>query len=350
MNLPSTAPTGYRATEDKFLGCLLGLAIGDALGMPVEGWSRERIVETFGRLDGYHPRVFPDGAEIKAGEFTDESEFALSIVESLTTNRGALDPDNIGARLLFLLRGESRRWMSADTLATLAEAETSRHFTVALDEDGPATGDVATRGVPIGLLYAVGRFDDAGLRYDAERVTRLTHGSPAAIAGTTAVAYGVNLAVRGDLPPDRWAEETAHFLGGGELADALARVGELRADATPVGQAISALGNGNPARESVAAGFYAAMTAEVFEDAVFAAINAGGDTDTIGAIAGALAGAAHGASGISQPLIDDLEGRIYVSLAAPWYYRTALQKAGLIIDLRAEGDQPPPRPSAPPRV
>ncbi len=350
MNVPSTGSFGFRANEDKFLGCLLGLAIGDALGMPVEGWSRERIEERFGRLDGYHPRVFPDGTEVKAGEFTDETEFALSIVESVTTNRGALDPDNIGARLLYLVRGESRRWMSPETLVALDAAEESLNFAVALDEDAPASGDVATRGVPVGLLYAVGRFDEAGLRRDAERVTRLTHGSPAAIAGATAVAYGINLAVRGDLPPDRWAGETARFLGGGELADALTRSSELRGDATPVDEAIAALGSGSPARESVAAGFYAAMAAEVFEDAVLTAVNAGGDADTIGAIAGALAGAAGGASGIPQPLIDDLEGRIYVSLAAPWYYRTALQKAGLIIDLRPEGDHPPPRPSAPPRV
>ncbi len=350
MKVPSTGSFGFRANEDKFLGCLLGLAIGDALGMPVEGWSRERIAERFGRLDGYHPRAFPDGTEVKAGEFTDETEFALSIVESVTTNRGALDPDNIGARLLYLVRGESRRWMSPESLVALDAAEESLNFAVALDEDAPASGDVATRGVPVGLLYAVGRFDEAGLRRDAERVTRLTHGSPAAIAGATAVAYGINLAVRGDLPSDLWAGETARFLGGGELADALTRSRELRAEATPVHEAIAALGSGRSARESVAAGFYAAMAAEVFEDAVFAAVNAGGDADTIGAIAGALAGAAGGASGIPQPLIDDLEGRIYVSLAAPWYYRTALQKAGLIIDLRPEGDQPPPRPSAPPRV
>lgn len=350
MNRPAGASSGYRANEDRFLGCLLGLAIGDALGMPVEGWSREQIEERFGRLDGYVSRAFPDGTEVKAGEFTDESEFALSIVESLTTNRGMLDPDNIGARLLYLFRGESRRWMSLETLAALALAETTLRFSVPLDEDGSATGDVAARGAPIGLLYAVGRFDAAGLRGDAERVTRLTHGSPAAIAGVTAVAYGVNLAVRGDIPRERWAGETATFLGGGELAEALTRAHALREDAAPVSEALAALGTGSDAPQSVAAGFYAAMVAEVFEDAVFAAVRAGGDTDTVGAIGGALAGAAGGASGIPQSLIDDLEGRIYVSLAAPWYYRTALQKAGLIIDLRPEGDRPPPRPSAPPRV
>src|SRR5262245_52971084 len=105
-----------QANEDRFLGSLLGLAIGDALGMPVEGWSASTIVERFGWIDGYHLKVFPDGAEFKAGEFTDESELALCIVESLTANQGVLDPENIAARFSFLARGESKRWMSADTL------------------------------------------------------------------------------------------------------------------------------------------------------------------------------------------------------------------------------------------
>ena len=52
------------ANEDRFLGCLLGLAIGDALGMPVEGWSRDRIAARLGQVDGYGRRVFPDGAEV----------------------------------------------------------------------------------------------------------------------------------------------------------------------------------------------------------------------------------------------------------------------------------------------
>ena len=88
------------------------------------------------------------------------------------------------------------------------------------------------------------------------------------------------------------------------------------------------------------------MSEPDFERAVFAAVNAGGAADTVGALTGALAGAAGGASDIPQELIDGLEGRIYVSLAAPWFFKTAKQRAGLLIDLRPIH---PPRPELPPR-
>jgi ADP-ribosylglycohydrolase len=340
------------ANEDRFLGALLGLAIGDALGMPVEGWTRERIAERYGVLDGYHLRVFPDGTEVKAGEFTDETEIALCVVESLTANDGVLDPENVGARMGYLARGESKRWMGADTLAALARAEETLSFSVPIDEDGPATGEVAARGVPIGLLHAVGGFDPERFRADVEGVVRLTHGSPAAIAGATAVAYGVRLAARGETPRERWAAETSAFVGGGAVAEGLARAAELGASDVPVIEALATLRTGQAAAEAVPAAFAAAASTSVFEEAVFAAVRAGGDADTVGAIAGALVGAAHGAGGIPQGLIDELEGRIYVSLAAPWFHRTALRRAGLVIDLRPTGSGPgeaPPRPLFPPR-
>jgi ADP-ribosyl-[dinitrogen reductase] hydrolase len=324
------------ANQERFLGALLGMAIGDALGMPVAGWSAERIRERLGRIEGYHRRVFPDGGEIKAGEFTDESEIVLCIVESLTANQGVVDPDNIGARLGYLARGESKRWMGAETLAALARAEDALQFHVPLDEDGPATGDVAARGIAIGLIHAVGRLRQEELRSDAETVTRLTHGSPLAIAATTAVAYAVQLAARGSVPAPDWATATAEFVANGEIAERLSEAAAMFAAGHAFADAASRLGDGSGAAQVVATAIYAAMSASSFEDAVFAAVNAGGATDSRGAIAGALAGAARGTSGIPQPLIDELEGRIYVSLAAPWFFRVALRRSGTVIDLRRQ--------------
>ena len=264
----------------------------------------------------------------------------------MTTNGGEIDVDLIGARLVHLARGESRRWMSADTLAALTAADETLDFVVPLDEDAPATGEVAARGVPIGLLHAVGSFDPGALRADAERVVRLTHGSPAAIAAATAVAYGVRLAARHETQRERWAIETADFLGGGAVAEGLARVDGLFAAAASLEDALAATGTGSSAAEAVPAAFAAAMAASVFEEAIFPVINAGGDTDTVGALAGAMAGAHFGGVGIPQRLIDGLEGRIYISLAAPWFFRAARRRAGLLIDLRPA---PPPRPELPPR-
>jgi ADP-ribosyl-[dinitrogen reductase] hydrolase len=324
------------ANQERFLGALLGMAIGDALGMPVSGWSLERIRERFGRIDDYHQRIFPDGAEIKAGEFTDESEVVLCIVESFTANQGALDPDNIGARMAFLAVGESKRWMGDDTRAALARAADTLVYRVPLNEDGPATGDVAARGIAIGLIHAVGTFRAEELRADAEVVTRLTHGSPLAIAATTAVAFAVQLAARGEVLAAEWAKATAEFVSVGEVAERLTEAAELFAAGESSERAVAILGNGIEASSVVAAAIYAAMGAANFDEAVFTAVNAGGATDARGAIAGAIAGATRGAGGIPQRWIDNLEGRIYVSLAAPWFHRTALRRSGLVIDLRQQ--------------
>ena len=97
-----------RPTENQFLGVLLGLAIGDALGMPVAGFSAAEIAARHGAIEGYLSRRIDD-VEIAAGEITDETETALCIVESLTTNDGLIDPANIGARLGFLARARQFR-------------------------------------------------------------------------------------------------------------------------------------------------------------------------------------------------------------------------------------------------
>ncbi len=314
------------AREDTFLGALLGLAIGDALGMPLVGMRRAEIAETYGQVEGYLPGSSPNGA-IKAGEFTDESEVVLCIVESLTSNAGELDVANIGARLIYLLRGDSAHWMSEATRAALRFAETDSSFRVPLDEDGPATGDVAIRGDPIGLLLSVGVFQPERISTMCEEVTRMTHGSPAAISATSAVAFATQLAARGEVPPEQWAGLTATFLGSGELSARLDALNRQMADGDAWTSYADSMGTGVAANESVPLSIAAAVYATRFEDAVFGVVNLGGATDTNGALAGALAGARFGASGIPQRLIDDLGGRIYVSLAAPWFYRTALHAA-----------------------
>jgi ADP-ribosylglycohydrolase len=67
---------------------------------------------------------------------------------------------------------------------------------------------------------------------------------------------------------------------------------------------------------------------------VSAAIGLGGGTHLNGALAGSLEGARAGASSIPQDLIDGLDARIYLTLAAPWFYQAARRRAGTVIDLR----------------
>src|SRR5215217_7406626 len=218
------------ATENQFLGALLGMAIGDALGAPVSGLDRAEIARRYGTVDRFHGLAQPGAEDIHPGEFTDETELTLCIVESMTANRGKLDADTAGVRMLHLAAGPSRRWMQPATAAALDAAAETLEFSVPIDEDSPATGDVAARGVPVGLVHAVGRFDPAQLRADAEAVVRLTHGGPAAFNAATAMAYAVRSAATG-APRESWARETAKFLGGGELAERLAELDTILARA-----------------------------------------------------------------------------------------------------------------------
>ena len=285
-----------RATEDQFIGALLGLAIGDALGRPLVGLAPAEISERFGEIEGYVDHDAAEGAP--TGVITDETEVTLCIVESLTTNDGLIDPENINTRLGFLLRGDSRRWLPERVIAGIEKAEATDGL-VAQDDDAAIDLSVALRGVPVGLLHAVDIDDEVSLEDDARTVTRLSHGGNRQAALTTMVARAVRAASREDAAPT-FANTDDPFPERIYLAELIAE----------------------------------SFVAPRFEDAVFARVAQGGAADTAGSIVGAVCGARFGASGIPQHLIDELDARMYLSLAAPLFYRTARRRRGTVIDLR----------------
>lgn len=334
-------------TEDRFLGALLGLAIGDALGMPVTGLSAPEIAER-GGVDGYLPRPRPGDEDVEAGEITEKTESALAIAESLTTGGGRVDPDLAGPRLVHLATGPSRHWFPEETRAALVRAGESLDFSVPLDEDAPAALDVLARGIPVGLAHSVGKLDAAALREDCERAVRLSHGSTRSISAATAVALVIRLAAAGDIPPERWPEAVAAELGECDLARELLRLQAIPPGRWPELDARAELGADTPATAAALEAIALAASAERFENAVFAAVRRGGPADALGGLTGAFAGARFGSSGIPQGLIDGLGCRIYVSLAAPWLLKAARLRSGQFIDLRPRLGGP--RPDQPPRI
>ncbi len=297
-----------RVTENQFLGALLGVAIGDALGLPVRGMAADSIREQHGEFETYLEIEDAGDGQPISGTISDATEVVLCIVESLTTNDGILDPENINARLGFLVRGASRQWMS-DATASGVDLAGEHDGLVPAETESEPEAVVALRGVPVGLLHSIGAWDEDSIAADAGTVTRLTHGGKDAIDLTRQVTIA-----------------TAHA----------ARSARGDTDRTiPVPE------NEHPLAQQVAAVIEEAMTAESFEGAVLPVVRAGGDAAALGAIAGGIAGARFGASGIPQHFIDGLDARIYLSMAAPWYYRTVLRRAGTVIDLRLDGDQYP---------
>ncbi|HHT9120934.1 MAG TPA: ADP-ribosylglycohydrolase family protein [Candidatus Hypogeohydataceae bacterium YC41] len=88
--------------RDRFIGCLLGLAIGDALGMPFEGWSPVSIKRHWNAafsqkgLKGFLPSP---SRGLRAGQYTDDTLMALCHVRSLI-EKGGVAPEDIGKRFI----------------------------------------------------------------------------------------------------------------------------------------------------------------------------------------------------------------------------------------------------------
>jgi ADP-ribosyl-[dinitrogen reductase] hydrolase len=296
-----------RVTEDQFLGSLLGVAIGDALGLPVDGLAADKILERYGAFDGYLEIEDAGDGEPITGMISDKTEVVLCIVESLTTNDGILNPENINARLGFLINGNSRKWMS-DAVIRGIEQAAERDGLVDADLASEPEAAVALRGVPVGLLHAIGAWDEDALQKDAEIVARLSHGGESAIRLTAQVARATAMAAR-------------------------SAQGEDHSHKVPVPE------NEEPLAQQIASIVEEVKLATTFEDAVFLVARAGGNASALGAIAGGIAGAKFGASGIPQNLIDELDARIYLSMAAPWYHKTVLRRAGTVIDLRVVDEE-----------
>jgi ADP-ribosylglycohydrolase len=309
------------ANQDRFLGAILGMAIGDALGMPVAGWSATTIADWYGAVRDYLPRTFSDGEEVSPGEISDETEIALCIIESVTAAQGEIDVENIGVRMSYLARSPSRRWLSDETATALDGRSEEHEYQLPLVDDEQVSADILARGIPIGLMHSMGAYNAAALRADASLVARITHGSPLALTLVEAVARAVALSARGASQLDQLTLLIAEDLPDGQVRVALTEpeIGERSEPTRVLTSALDIIG-----------------VASSFQDALERAVALGGSTDARSTLVGALYSGHHGSATIPQRLIDGLEARIYVSLAVPWFYRTVARLRGRAIDLRAD--------------
>jgi len=292
---------------DRCKGCMLGLAVGDALGMPVEGFSADKIKECIGTVcDMISPDKDHFHCNLKEGQYTDDTEQTLLLAESII-EAGFFDIESF----VLKLKDWGKCWLTDPSL-NRGVGWTSNAAIQGLLEDAswkesglptPTCGS-AMRCAPIGLVYYCNL--DLVSRY-ADLQSLPTHSSPAARAGAIAVATGVALGLLG-FSPSKVTEMAAKFSERADpkFARHLLMAKELL-DLDP-SEALKEIGTSPMVTETVPAAFYCYLKFEP-EEALIAAASGGGDTDSIASIVGALMGAAHGTSWIPQRWLTCLEDR-----------------------------------------
>lgn len=295
-----SAPAPNSDLRDRFDGLLLGTAVGDALGLPAEGISRGRIQRMW---RGMWRQRFLFGH----GMVSDDTEHTMFVAQALLTH-----PDDVVA-FQRCLAWKLRLWLlglpAGIGLATLkAILRLWLGYSPSRSGVWSAGNGPAMRSAIMGAYFA----DDAYKRRAFVSVaTRLTHTDPKAETAALAVAEAAAWSVSQNYSVEAWLSALPS-LGRDEkwqeicqkLTAALAADKSVAEFADELGLERGVTGY---AYHSVPVAIYAWLRhANDFRTALTAALDCGGDTDTVGAIVGALMGARTGRGAIPQEWLEGI--------------------------------------------
>lgn len=274
---------------------LFGLALGDALGWPVEFTNLTAIKRHYGDAGIQEPPV--------PAEYTDDTQMTLALIEGLL-DAGLKAPvdeimDAVGARFVTWLElQEDPRYRRAPGNACLAGMERYKEI-----PDWRASGDPNSKGcgsamrvASLGYLY---QHNLERLREIAIASSLITHGHPAALAASVGAAYAVKLALDG-VHPDQMPRQIAAFTDGmsDDFTHALHRIGHVIGWVNDE-YGLAHLGEGWVAEEAVALALFCTIRyPDDYTNGVRRGANLTGDSDSVASIAGGILGARLGLDAI----------------------------------------------------
>lgn len=325
----------YRA---RVRGCLLGGAVGDALGAPVEFMTADQITAMVGEAGvREYLDIRWDGIS-GTGLVTDDTQMTLFTVEGIIRARVREDR-GLGFTVAVLdhayrrwldtqlhdaptgerdgwLQGEawlySRRAPGTTCLGALQQAVPGR-FGGHAANSSKGCGSVM-RSAPFGLMRSP--FVTSAALFDlAHEAAAYTHGHPTARVASGALAFLVHELVEGsDLAAglDATIEHVSAYEPGGETVRALEHARRAADERDPSASVVEGLGQGWVAEEALAIAVYCALVHPAPDqvlDALCLAVTHSGDSDSTGAICGNILGALHGDSALPAALVFEVEGR-----------------------------------------
>ena len=303
-------------------GCLIGSAIGDAMGMPASFMSPEKIKRIYGRITNFLPPAKEQIAhgKLSSAEFTDDTEESL-IIAAVLIEAGKFDS------LLFVEK--MKTWaIQKKMLESTVIGPSTRHFLEAIvkGQDYSELGHLgdtnggAMRVAPIGIFYH-GHTQKAINAAIAS--AKPSHGSKPGLASSAAIAAAISVAVEGNCSPREVLSAAIRGAEAGEKegfdipAPSIAARIRLAVELVDKNRdkqlddisyiLYQHIGAGMKSYESIPLSlgiFYAAKGD--FKAGLLETINIGDDADTNGAIVGALGGAYSGAEKINPEWIEKI--------------------------------------------
>lgn len=264
--------------DDRALGALLGLAVGDALGTTLEFSCRDSLP--------HHTEMTGGGPfNLAPGQWTDDTAMALALADSLVTCGGFNAQDLMTRFTAWWRHGAySCTGTCFDVGQTTAEAlkqfnRTGQPFTGSINPGTAGNGSLM-RLAPV-ALFALHKADTA--ISIARDQSRTTHAAPEAVEACAFLVTLLREAILGEpsvLDPRSWP-------GPAKISDIA--MGAWRSKSRPQ------IRSSGYVVDTLEAALWCVQQTTSFEDALVLAVNLGNDADTVGAVTGQLAGAFYGA-------------------------------------------------------
>jgi len=288
---------------DRFKGCMLGAAIGDALGMPNESTSPNLQKMRYGYRRAYkgHPN-----AMLHPGQFTDDTQ--LMILAGTLLADGKFNEERYAAAIReFYARGLFR--FPDGSISAACEHMIRDEPTVSGVRS--TTAGCLSIAIPFALAYP-------GINEAVERAVRasnVTHTHPAAHAAVSTLVVLIYHALNGSADSVRQAERKASVeddVLGGRIRNALI----FEREGMDIEAAVLKIGHDVSIYQTLPLAFFLISRYQHPPDLLTVAGNVGGNTDTIALISGAYLGASKGAGALPPDLLEGLEDRQRIELLA----------------------------------
>ena len=313
---------------DYFRGCLLGGAIGDALGWPVEFMSRDSIKSRYGQR-GITDLVCTNAEK---AEITDDTQMTLFTAEGLLRAESRLVGKGI-CHVPSVVYNAYQRWLHTQGYEKKEEVKSIYDgWLIDIGElhvrRAPGNSCLSalsstrqgTVGEPINNSKGCGgvmRVAPVGLYFQKESAFQmavdcaaLTHGHPSGYLSAGVLAFVIASVIEGAALEDAvlgGLAELKNHPGHEECSVILQRAIDLSKSTDPE-EAIGFLGEGWVGEEALAIAVYCSLKfKDDFKEALIAAVNHDGDSDSTGAITGNILGAYLGIGGIPKEWIEKVE-------------------------------------------
>ena len=285
---------------DRLRGCLLGLAVGDAIGTTLE-FKRPGTFKSITDMVGGGP------FNLKPGQWTDDTSMALCLAESLVESKGFDPKDQLTRYLRWYREGY---WSSTgrcfDIGSTVSAAlhkfeRTGEPFCGSKDPHSAGNGSIM-RLAPVPMYYAS---DSLQAIEKSGESSRTTHGARTCIDACRYLGALIVGALNGANQEELLSDRYAPIPGYWKEIPLASEIDEIASGSFKRKNPPEIRGTGYVV-QSLEAALWAFHRSDTFGEGCLMAVNLGDDADTTGAVYGQLAGAYYGLQGIRADWCDKI--------------------------------------------